>query len=283
MVIEEIDDYIARAIRSRDLPPILEDAVCYTVLAGGKRLRPALMLMCCEAVGGDRADALAPATAIELIHNFSLVHDDLPAMDDDDLRRGRATLHVEAGEAMAILGGDAMMSLAFELLVEAPVDSRSKVRLTSELAAAVTAMINGQIYDTIGGMPDNLSDEQRLRLIHRNKTGALLRAACRMGAICGGAADETLDMLTRYGEAVGLMFQITDDLLDVTQSAEHVGKATGKDLQAGKLTYPGVMGIERTRADIHRLRLEACQAIEGLGRAARPLCDLSDDMARRTR
>jgi geranylgeranyl pyrophosphate synthase len=282
-VIDEIDAHLVTALRSRRLPEILEEAVCYAVLQGGKRLRPALVLLSCEAAGGRRVDALDPALALELIHAFSLVHDDLPAMDDDDLRRGRPTLHIHAGEAMAILAGDAMMSLAFEFISRGPQDGEVCARLTRELAAATTAMISGQVYDTLGSLPAELTDEQRLTLIHRSKTGALLRAACRIGGLCGGADQATLQHLTDYGEAIGLMFQIVDDLIDVTQPAEHVGKATGKDLTAGKLTYPGVLGEERSRADVQRLRDEAHLAISPLGEPARPLGRLCDDLAIRTK
>jgi geranylgeranyl pyrophosphate synthase len=282
-VIGDIDRFITRTLRSRGLPEILEEAICYAALDGGKRLRPALVLLCCEAVGGDREAALYPAAALELIHTFSLVHDDLPAMDDDALRRGRPTLHVQAGEAMATLAGDAMMSIAFELIGETPVAPERQIGLLHELSASTTSMIAGQVYDTLGGFPHELSDEQRLKLVHRSKTGALLRAACRMGAICGNAAEDETDRLNRYGEAIGLMFQIVDDLLDVTQSSEHIGKATGKDLSAGKLTYPGVLGLDRSHADVGRLREEALAAIEPLGPAAEPLRSLCSDMAVRTR
>ena len=282
-VVGEIDAYLAQLLRGRGIPQRLEEAVCYTVLSDGKRLRPALVLLCCEAVGGRRADALGPAAAIELIHNFSLVHDDLPAMDDDDLRRGRPTLHKHAGEAMAILAGDAMMSIAFELIAGCDLPADRIVGLCRELASATSAMIDGQVYDTLGGFPDDLDAERRLALIHRNKTGALLRAACRMGAVCGAASGNQLEQLTRYGEAIGLMFQIVDDLLDVTQSTEHLGKTAGKDLTAGKMTYPGVLGVERSRRDIERLQAEAHVALEGLGEAAAVLGHLCDDMAVRTK
>jgi geranylgeranyl diphosphate synthase type II len=282
-VVDEIDAHLTRTLRSRKLPRNLEDAVCYTVLSGGKRLRPALVLLCCESVGGERDVALNPAAAIELIHAFSLVHDDLPAMDDDKLRRGRPTLHVHAGEAMAILAGDVMMSVAMGLLTESPLDAEARLWLVRELTAGTTAMINGQVFDTLGGFPHELDDEQRLGIIHRNKTAALLRAACRMGAICGHADDEQLDALTRYGEAIGLMFQIVDDLLDVTQSTEHIGKTAGKDLTAGKLTYPGVVGIERSREHVERLHHEACEAVAILGTRGDPLRHLCDDMAIRTK
>jgi len=279
----EIDEYLTRVLRGRGMPGMLEEAVCYTVLAHGKRLRPALVVLCCQAVEGRREQAMAPAASIELIHSFSLVHDDLPAMDDDDMRRGQPTLHKHAGEAMAILAGDAMMSIAFELIAASTLPAERVGRLCRELASATSAMIDGQVYDTLGGFPDRLSEEQRLGLIHRNKTGALLRAACRMGGVCGGAGERQLLHLTEYGEAIGLMFQIVDDLLDVTESTEHIGKTAGKDLPAGKLTYPGVLGIERSRRDIERLRAEAHVALEGLGDTAAVLGRLCDDMAVRTK
>ncbi len=291
-VISEIDRFLARALRSRGIPGILEESICYTVLDGGKRLRPALVLLCCEAAGGERKTALAPAGALELIHNFSLVHDDLPAMDDDALRRGRPTLHMQAGEAMAILAGDAMLSIAFELIAETPIAAERVVQLNAELAASTTAMINGQVLDTLGGFPPEMNDEQRLLLVHRNKTGALLRAGCRMGALCGMSENvstesaewaDTLGRLDRYGRAIGLMFQIVDDLLDVTQSPEHIGKATGKDIEAGKLTFPGIFGIEKSRDEVSRLRREAEEAIADLGDRAEPLRRLCDDLAVRTR
>ena len=282
-VIGEIDEYLAASLRARGMARNLESAICYSALGGGKRLRPALVLLCCQAVGGPRSAALGPAAAIELIHTFSLVHDDLPAMDDDDLRRGRATLHIHAGQAMAILAGDAMISIAFELIAESPLPAESVVRLSRELAAATTAMVNGQVHDTLGGFPADLGGEERLMLVDRNKTAALLRAACRMGAICGGADNRDLEALTRYGEAVGMMFQVVDDLLDVTQSAEHVGKATGKDLPAGKLTWPGVLGVDASRDAVRRLRDEALEALAPLGAAADPLRELCEDMAVRTR
>lgn len=239
------------------MPDNLAEAIRYSSLSGGKRLRPALTLLCCEAVGGQTNNALAPAAALELIHTFSLVHDDLPAMDDDDMRRGRPTLHKHAGEAMAILAGDAMMSLAFELVAEAEQSRTIPGQLTAELARATTCMIVGQVYDTLGGLPDDLKDEQTIRLIHSNKTGALIRAACRMGALCGGAETSQLDALSRYGDAIGFMFQIVDDLLDITQTPEHAGKATGKDASAGKLTYPGLFGLERARQTIRTLHRTA--------------------------
>jgi geranylgeranyl diphosphate synthase, type II len=279
----EVEQWLSARLELANLPANLLDAVRYAVLGGGKRLRPVVTILACEAAGGRPSDALPAAAALELIHCFSLVHDDLPAMDDDNLRRGRPTLHVHAGEAMAILAGDAMMSLAFEIIATSPMPEARANVLSAELARSTTAMIAGQVYDTLGGFVPDLSDEQKLLLIHRNKTGALIRAGCRMGAICGDASAAALNLLTRYGEHVGLMFQIVDDVLDVTQTAEQLGKASNKDQDAGKLTFPGLLGVERSRAEIEKFGDAAIEAIAPLGPAAAPLADLCRYMAVRTR
>lgn len=184
---------------------------------------------------------------------------------------------------MAILAGDVMVSLAFELVAGAELDGPQRVMVTRELAAATTQMIAGQVYDTLGGFEHGLDDRQRLQLIHRKKTAALMCAACRMGAICGSATAAQLADITRFGESIGLMFQIVDDLLDVTQSTEHLGKASGKDESAGKLTFPGLLGITGSRQEIARLRKAAHASLAALGPAAQPLADLCDLMAVRTK
>ncbi len=278
----EVERFLAAFIDGRTLPVNLRDAIKYALLGGGKRLRPILTVRCCEAVGGQIENALAPAGAIELIHCFSLVHDDLPAMDDDDLRRGRPTLHKQTNEAMAILGGDAMMGLAFELLATGIEDVALSGRLTLELATATNDMIAGQVYDTLPQFPEGLSDMERLKTIHRHKTGALLRCACRMGAIAGGGTDDQIDSITRYAEAVGLMFQVVDDLLDVTQTTEHLGKTAGKDSIQGKLTYPELIGIDATRQEVAQLQTQAHEALSKLDHQANPLRELCDYMAVRS-
>ena len=275
--------YLERRIGAIGLPSNLDGAVSYAVLGPGKRLRPALTMLCCEAVGGRRDDALAPAASLELVHCFSLVHDDLPAMDDDTLRRGRPTLHIQAGEAMAILAGDALLSLAFQWVAELSLDADQIALITGDLASATTAMIVGQVYDTLGGFADDMPEPERLHLIHRNKTEALIRAACRIGGICGRATDEQLDALTRYGSAIGLMFQIIDDLLDVTQSTEHIGKTSGKDTSAGKVTFPAMYGIDGSRREVRRLETDAAEALAPLGNAADALRGLCAYMAVRTK
>jgi geranylgeranyl diphosphate synthase type II len=282
-LLAEIEVELRERVNRLDGPDALREAVSYAVLGRGKRLRPVLTLLACEAVGGDRRRAHGAAAALELIHTFSLVHDDLPAMDDDQLRRGRPTLHVHAGEAMAILAGDSMLALAFSWLAEPPTPGATVGALVTELAGATGRMIAGQVYDTLGGFPKALGPQERLETIHRLKTAALLRAACRMGAVCGGASPEQLRALGAYGDAVGMMFQIVDDLLDVTQTAEHIGKATGKDHEAGKLTYPTVHGQEASRAAVERLRRRAHESLTPLGDAAGPLVELCDYMAVRTK
>ncbi len=283
-LIDEFESDLTRRVESvQDLPGTLREALRYALSGGGKRLRPVLTLLSCEAVGGRRRDALPAAAALELIHTFSLVHDDLPAMDDDHLRRGRPTLHLQYGEAMAVLAGDCLHALAFAWVSGAGPDGRAGAALVRELGDATVAMIAGQVFDTLGGFPGDLAAEERLELIHRNKTGALLRAACRMGGLCGGAGPRALESLTRYGEAVGMMFQIVDDLLDVTQTTEHLGKAANKDRDAGKLTWPAVYGTGASRAAVGLLLDQAREALVPLGDRCGPLLELADYMAVRTR
>ena len=279
---QRVEDDLAQRINGLDLPENLLDALRYACLTGGKRLRPVLTLLSCEAVGGSPETALPAAAALELIHCFSLVHDDLPALDNDDMRRGRPTLHVQSSDAMAILTGDIMISIGFEIISQSDLPDRQRSLLTFELAHATSAMITGQVYDTLGGFPPQISETDRLTLIHRNKTGALIRGACRLGAICGKADTKQFETLTDYGETIGLMFQIVDDLLDVTQSAEHTGKATGKDQSAGKLTFPGLFGIEASRKEILTLQTHALEALKPLGSRAGPMIEFCNFMAVRT-
>lgn len=274
-----IDAYLGGYLDDLDLTPTLDDAVRYALLGGGKRVRPVLAWWSGVAVGGAGEATLPAGAAIELVHAFSLVHDDLPAMDDDDLRRGRPTLHVRSGEAMAILAGDAMLAMAFGALRAAP--DRLLGSLTDELLTGTNAMISGQIFDTLGGLGGAGEDVQRLETIHRNKTGALIRAACRMGGLLGGGGEEAIAHLTRYGEAIGLMFQVVDDLLDVEACETRTGKRTGKDAEAGKLTYPAVLGVEGARAEVARLGAEAREAIVPFGDRGAALSELAGYLERR--
>ncbi len=278
------------SLSSMGLPTSLLDASRYAVLAGGKRLRPLLALHSCAAVGGDLARAFHAGAAVEMIHAFSLVHDDLPPLDNDDLRRGRPTLHIAKGEAMAILAGDGLMSIAFGTLASGAYHPALAGLLCRELAEGTTRMIAGQVLDTLGGFAPNLTPRAQLDAIHRNKTGALIRASCRMGALCGlwreGMPDpsesESMRAITAFGEGIGLMFQIVDDLMDVEQSAEHIGKRARKDIEAGKRTFPGIVGVDASRREIQRLHAEAVDSLNTLGDPAVGLRDLCDYLSDRT-
>jgi geranylgeranyl diphosphate synthase type II len=277
-----------RALGQRypDAPPRLIESIEYSLVAGGKRLRPALVLECFAACGGADAgaaaskSALAAATAMELIHTFSLVHDDLPAMDDDDLRRGRPTNHKVFGEAMAILAGDAMVTMAFELLATdcEPAVAGAMVR---ELAAnsGPAGMIGGQVLD-IDGENARLSLEE-LQRIHRMKTGALLTCSCRMGVIASHQSD-LLPATTDFGRHLGLAFQIVDDVLDVTSTPEQLGKATNKDADRGKNTYPSLLGLEKSRREAANQLSAALQSLEPFGTSADGLRGLARFVVERT-
>ncbi len=282
-----IEAYLARTLADLDAPASLRAAMEYATLGAGKRLRPLLAWHACVAAGGAGEASLPACAAVELVHCFSLVHDDLPALDDDDLRRGRPTLHKHAGQAMAILAGDALLNHAYRVLASG-LRGGQFTGVAGELARACEQMIAGQVLDTLGfdAEPGGaaLSAEQRLERIHRGKTGAMLVASLRMGVLCAEPQDpRTLDRLTAFGSAIGLMFQVVDDLLDVTQSAEHLGKRSGKDQDAGKLTYPGVLGVARSRELVGELRGTAVGELSDLGGAAEPLRLLAEYLAVRTR
>ena len=249
-------------------PKSIHGAIRWSLFAGGKRFRPLLMLATGEAFGA-RVDALLDtACALEMIHTYSLIHDDLPAMDDDDLRRGRPTCHVRFGEATAILAGDALLTLAFETIAQ---DEKStsdvRLRLVAEIARAAgtpEGMVAGQAHDLEAESRDVSTEE--LERIHRLKTGALIAASARSGAIIAGASNIELECVTRYAHALGLLFQITDDLLDVTATAEDLGKTPGKDARAQKATYPALYGLEATRERAEMAYNEACAALDQLER-----------------
>lgn len=290
--VDRIDAAIERLLRELPLPTSLLDAMCYSALGPGKRARPLLAWHSYYALAGSSAAAepvLPACVAIELVHAFSLVHDDLPGMDNDDLRRGRPTLHRHTSEAMAILAGDCLLTSAFQILAERVESAPLRARLTHELSLGTNAMIAGQVYDSLGGFPAGLTDLQRLELVHKNKTGMLIRAACRMGALCaldghpGAGRLDPLGAITHYADTIGLMFQIVDDLLDVTQTTAHLGKKAGKDADAGKLTYPGVLGVDKSREQVRHLHEQSLAALELLGEPAEPLRQLSTYLAVRTR
>lgn len=244
----EFDRRFAEYLPSADDGPAeLVEAMRYSALAPGKRIRPCLVVTCCDVVGGNRSNAWPAAAAVECVHAFSLVHDDLPAMDDDDLRRGQPTTHKKFGEAVAILAGDALAILAFELIAGHVEDPRVSGQMALELAraAGVAGMTGGQAAD-IAGETEAPSLERTL-YIHEHKTASLFVAACRLGAFAGAADDDAIEALGRFGLHLGRAFQIADDLLDVTASVEKLGKAVRKDVSAGKQTYPGCVGTERSR------------------------------------
>ena len=278
------DALLARVLPREDQPPgELHRAMRYAVLGGGKRLRPVLVHVTGQTLGAapDRLDSAA--AAVEIIHAYSLVHDDLPAMDDDDLRRGRPTCHVAFGEAMAILAGDALQALAFEILAaDTAHDPRIHVEMLRTLAAACGAhgMAGGQAFD-LAAVGTKLSHAD-LERMHVHKTGALIRASVRLGALAAGGRDTaTLDALERYGHAIGLAFQIRDDLLDIEAATEQLGKTAGKDAAAAKPTYPAILGVDASRAELSRLTSEALEAIAPLGANARALTDLARFVAER--
>ena len=275
-----LDRYLAT---SADCPPRLEEAMRYSVEAGGKRLRPVLVLMACEACGGEIDDAVPAAVAIEMIHTYSLIHDDLPAMDDDDLRRGRPTNHKQFDEATAILAGDGLLTLAFDVLARNIQPAEVAVSCVADLASAagVEGMVGGQMADLQAEQGEEPSAEGReqsgsalgsqlsalsqLEAIHLRKTGRLLRSSLTMGARIAGADVATIEMLDHFGKCVGLAFQIADDLLDVTGDVARMGKGLRKDADHGKLTYPGLLGIDESRRRAESLIDDARRSIAPLG------------------
>jgi geranylgeranyl diphosphate synthase type II len=306
-----VDAALAEAVErlTAGAPPALVEAMRYSLLAPGKRLRPLLCILACEATGGTIEQALPAACAVEMVHTYSLIHDDLPAMDDDDLRRGLPTCHVKFGEAMAILAGDALLTLAFEVLGDGyapPVAAVACVELARGAGAA--GMVGGQVLDLhadgkilwnrersegVGRTPHHCvpgsNGQEGLETIHRLKTGALFRSALRMGVYAahpagiGGIPPATLTHVNTYAAAFGLAFQVTDDLLDVESSAETAGKRVGKDAARGKLTYPGQLGVAASRAKADELGRQAVAAAEALGSGGEPLAALARYVVSRDR
>ena len=271
-------------------PESLREAMRYSLLAGGKRLRPILCLAACELAGGDGEQALPTAVALEMIHTMSLIHDDLPAMDNDDLRRGRPTNHKVFGEANAILAGDALLTRAFEMVaLRSPgvaADRLLAVVAELSLAAGAPGLVGGQVVDL--ACEGQQVDLDTLEYIHLHKTGALLRACVVAGALVGGAGDDLLTALRTYARGIGLAFQIIDDILDVTASSEVLGKTAGKDLTADKTTYPKLLGLEESRRRAESLVAEAKDALapwsSGSHAAkAAPLLALADYITSRDR
>ncbi|MCA8996847.1 MAG: polyprenyl synthetase family protein [Planctomycetaceae bacterium] len=261
---------------SSECPSRLSESIRYSLLAPGKRIRPCLCIMACEACGEEGRKALPAASALEMVHCYSLIHDDLPAMDDDDLRRGRPTNHVQFGEATAILAGDGLLTLAFQVLSQKLSPTETALACVVDLASAAGAegMVGGQQADLEAETAIDLTLPE-LEAIHRRKTGRLLAAALTMGGRIGGADSDTLEKLKIYGQSVGLAFQIADDLLDVLGTSEKMGKQTQKDSDHGKLTYPSLLGVETSRQRAKDLVNQACDAVSPFEERGVPLIALA--------
>jgi geranylgeranyl diphosphate synthase type II len=259
-----LDHFLPKAATK---PATIHKAMRYSLFAGGKRLRPILCLAAAEACGGLAKDALPLACAVECIHTYSLIHDDLPSMDNDDFRRGRPTCHKVFGEGIAVLTGDALLTIAFEIAAQARAWPRYEPRTIFReisVAAGSTKLIAGQVADLEG--EGRAIQRAQLRYIHENKTAALLTTAVRLGGMSANATPKQLKALTDFGYALGLAFQVIDDILDVTQTTEKLGKSAGKDAAAQKATYPAVLGLEKSRAEATRLTGQAHEALDSLGK-----------------
>ncbi|QSV45160.1 polyprenyl synthetase family protein [Geobacter benzoatilyticus] len=276
-----VDEALERHLpRESELPVSVHRSMRYSVFAGGKRIRPVLMLAACEAVGGTPDLALPAACAMEMIHTYSLIHDDLPAMDDDDFRRGRPTNHKVFGEAIAILAGDALLTEAFILMSSpeyaAKVGPSRLLPVIQEIGfcAGSRGMVGGQVVDMESEGQKDI-DLATVQYIHTHKTGALMKASVKAGAILGGAEGEALAAMTRYGEAIGLAFQIADDILDIEGTTEQIGKDAGSDQARGKATYPAVMGLADSKRRAQELVEIALDAIAPFGEKAEPLREIA--------
>ena len=260
-----VDDALARCFTDKTAPyHRLLESMHFSLTAGGKRLRPVLVLAFCRACGGDVEKALPAACAIEMVHTYSLIHDDLPCMDNDDLRRGKPTNHVIFGECTATLAGDALQAEAFRTILESdlPVEARAEcARLLSE-AAGVDGICGGQQLDMEGD--GKLLTKEQLTEIHTRKTAAMIRAACRMGIACGSGTERQIEAAEDYAQALGLAFQIRDDMLDVISTSEELGKPIGSDAQEEKTTFMSLFGLERCEREVHALTERAAAAVEGV-------------------
>ncbi|MCO6459543.1 MAG: polyprenyl synthetase family protein [Pirellulaceae bacterium] len=280
----EIESSLERYTQwDEDCPPRLREAIRHSLLAPGKRLRPLLVLMAAEACGSPGGEAMPAACAVELVHTYSLIHDDLPAMDDDDMRRGRPSCHAKFGEALAILAGDALLARAFEILSRDVRPAETAVSCCQELAraAGATALVGGQADDLDAERTGG--DMARLLAIHRRKTGALLEVCLRLGGLVASATERQFEALREYGQQLGLAFQIVDDLLDLDGNEAALGKRTGKDQDRGKLTFPGVMGREASRREAERLVSSAREALVVFGSQAGGLDALARFVVERKR
>lgn len=290
---ELINEAIAAAIKGfNGIPDRLREAIEYTISAPGKRVRAVVVLWCCEVVAGRaNKDAQTAAAAIEMVHTYSLVHDDLPAMDDDDFRRGRPSCHKAFDEATAILTGDALLTMAFELLstkINEPSKAVEMIKTLAE-AAGPAGMIAGQVDDLLAVLPagkteqvNNRTGEQVIN-IHINKTAKMFYASALLGAIAGGASQQQKDLLGRFGLKLGLGFQIADDILDVSSTSTQLGKTAGKDAEQGKLTYPAIFGLEQSKKKADELANQAAEILEPFGEKANMLKGLVLALLNRTK
>jgi geranylgeranyl diphosphate synthase type II len=276
----EVDRFLDEVIPSAATPPVtLHESMRYSLMAGGKRVRPILAIAAAEALGPPPPGLMAAACSLELVHTYSLIHDDLPSMDNDDFRRGKATNHKVYGEAMAILAGDALLTMAFDLISRPDLmkgcDPVRQVRMLQELAfgSGNMGMVGGQVFDIQAERQD--IDLRALQNIHKHKTGMLIRAAVRMGAIAGGANDRHLDDLTGYAEDIGLAFQIADDVLNVTGTREELGKNPNTDVERGKKTYPSFYGVEGAKRLADECVARASSRLAAFGPSADPLREIA--------
>lgn len=276
LVDRALDGYLPSA---KTRPATIHEAMRYSLFAGGKRLRPVLCLAAAEACGGKVENALPAAAAVECLHTYTLIHDDLPCMDDDALRRGRPTCHVVYGEGVAVLAGDGLLTIAFEILAKTPPTRRHGVaEYVTELAIASGSrhLIGGQVMDLEGEGSEVLLTPAQLRYIHESKTAALLTASVRLGAMSANATPAKLEALSAYGRSLGLAFQVIDDILDVTQTSEKLGKSAGKDEAVAKSTYPALFGLEKSRKEAAKLTRLAHATLEPLGKKAEMLHQIAD-------
>lgn len=280
---QAINYILQQLLASHQIKDDLKEAMRYTLFAPGKRIRSAIVLWCCEVVGGKiNRNAEVAAAAIEMVHTYSLIHDDLPAMDNDDLRRGQPTCHKAFDEATAILTGDALLTLAFEILAKEIDGAELAARLVGELAEAAgpSGMVAGQLADL--KTEGKTGSEEILKFIHTNKTAKMFRCAAAMGAICGGAGQKEYELLCEYGLKTGLGFQIADDILDVSASSEQLGKTAGKDDKAAKCTYPAVVGLKKAKELERKLAEEAKAILKPFGKRADILRQLATALTERT-
>ncbi len=275
---EAVDEQLERLLPGESVQPSsIHQAMRYSVFAGGKRIRPILCVETARIFESEVKPALYPGCAIEFIHTYSLIHDDLPALDNDDLRRGKPTSHKKFGEAHAILAGDGLLTLAFETIAATPVSAERRVAMTTEIASAA-----GTINGMVGGQVADLENEgkkvgpETLEYIHRSKTAALIRASVTAGALCAGASKEDVGRLRRFGETIGWAFQVTDDILDVEESSAALGKTAGKDIAQQKATYPAVFGLERSHEIAEELSAKAIGELQVYGERAERLRTIAE-------